>query len=236
MKVIIIIPAYNEEHTISKVVREIKDIFPSFDILVVNDGSVDLTGTVARKEECQVLDLINNLGIGGAVQAGFKYAQEYGYDIAVQLDGDGQHDPLDLRYLLEPILNRECDVVIGSRFIKGEGFQSTPMRRIGIRYFSAMILLLTGSKISDPTSGYRAFNKDVIKLLASSYPRDYPEPEALLLLIRSGRKIKETPVTMRQRTAGESSIRETKIVYYMIKVTLGLIMVVLKKQAESRRL
>lgn len=221
--VLVIIPAYNESENIVHVVRHMMEDAPQYDYLVVNDGSADDTPELCRKENFHYLDLSINMGIGGAVQAGYIYARKNNYDIAVQMDGDGQHDIAYLDRLLEPIANGEADVVIGSRFLEKEGFQSTLSRRMGINILSGLIWLVTGRRIMDVTSGYRAVNKMFIKIYSEDYPMDYPEPEAIVAAIMHLGRVKEVPVQMRAREGGISSITFKKSVYYMIKVTLAIL-------------
>lgn len=221
--VLIIIPAYNESQNIEKVTENIIKNYPQYDYVIINDGSKDKTRDICRDRNFEFINLSINLGIGGAVQTGYKYARDKGYDVAVQIDGDGQHDVSYLEKMLEKIDNNEADVVIGSRFIEKEGFQSSIMRRIGINILSILILMSTGKRIKDVTSGYRAVNKKFIDIYADDYPMDYPEPEAIISAIMYGGKIVEVPVAMRERMAGESSINPIKSVYYMIKVTLAIV-------------
>lgn len=222
-RVLVIIPAYNEAENIVHVVRHMMEEAPQYDYLVINDGSTDGTSDLCRRENFHYLDLSINMGIGGAVQAGYVYARKYGYDIAVQMDGDGQHDIAYLDKLLKPIINREADVVIGSRFLEKEGFQSTLGRRMGINILSALIWLTTGKHIMDVTSGYRAVNKMFIRIYSEDYPMDYPEPEAIVAAIMHLGRVKEVPVQMRAREGGTSSITFRKSIYYMIKVTLAIL-------------
>ena len=222
-KVLIIIPAYNEEENIGRVVRQMIDMAPQYDYLVVNDGSSDGTIDICRRENFSYLDLPINMGIGGAVQAGYVYAEKNGYDIAVQMDGDGQHDIAYLDRLLDPILKNEADIAIGSRFIEKEGFQSTAGRRMGINILSGLIWITTGKKIMDVTSGYRAVNRRFITIYSNDYPADYPEPEAIVAAIMHRGRIKEVPVKMHAREGGTSSITLKKSVYYMIKVSLAIL-------------
>lgn len=228
-KILIIIPSYNEEGSVGKVVKEVKQYFPMFETLVVNDGSTDMTSEKAKEAGATVLDLPFNLGIGGAMQAGYKYALEKGYDIAVQVDGDGQHDPKELFKIINCLKEEKVDMVIGSRFIGESGFESSIMRRVGISIFSKIISLLVGQKITDPTSGFRAINRKLIKLFASNYPQDYPEPESLILIHKCGMKVTEVPIKMNQRFAGESSITKFRSVYYMVKVLLAIFVDCFKK-------
>lgn len=222
-RILIIIPAYNEEANIRRVLRQMQEYAPQYDYLVVNDGSSDRTMEICREEQLDYLDLPINMGIGGAVQAGYLYAYKNGYDIAVQMDGDGQHDITYLDRLLEPILNNEADVVIGSRFLKKEGFQSTAGRRLGINILSGLILLTTGRRVMDVTSGFRAVNRTFLSIYSKDYPADYPEPEALVAAIMYRGRVREIPVQMRAREGGRSSITLKKSVYYMIKVSLAIL-------------
>lgn len=221
-KVLIIIPAYNEAENIEHVVSHMMEKAPQYDYLVVNDGSTDNTLELCRKANFHYLDLSINMGIGGAVQAGYVYAHKNNYDIAVQMDGDGQHDIAYLEEMLKPILDKEADVVIGSRFLEKEGFQSSASRRMGINILSGLIWLATGKKIMDVTSGYRAVNRMFIDIYSKDYPTDYPEPEAIVAAIMHRGRVKEVPVQMKAREGGTSSITLKKSVYYMIKVSLAI--------------
>lgn len=222
-KVLIIIPAYNEAKNIEKVVDNIIENYPQYDYIVINDGSKDNTRDVCKARGYQFLNLSVNLGIGGAVQTGYKYAKDKGYQVAVQIDGDGQHDIAYLEKMLPYLENQEADVVIGSRFIDKEGFQSSAARRTGIKILSSLIFLCTGCKVKDVTSGFRAVNKTYIDIYAENYPNDYPEPEAIVSAVMHGGIIKECPVVMRERENGTSSINFVKSIYYMIKVTLAIL-------------
>lgn len=222
-KVLIIIPAYNEAENIEKVVDNITMNFPQYDYIVINDGSRDNTRDICKKRGYHYLNLSINLGIGGAVQTGYKYARDKGYEVAVQIDGDGQHDISYLEDMLPILECGEADIVIGSRFIEKEGFQSSVARRTGIKILSTLIYVCTGCKIKDVTSGFRAVNKDYINLYAESYPNDYPEPEAIVAAVMHGGIVRECPVVMRERERGTSSINFVKSIYYMIKVTLAII-------------
>ena len=221
--VLIIIPAYNESQNIEKVVDHITHNYPQYDYVVINDGSRDKTRDVCRERGYKYINLSINLGIGGAVQTGYKYARDKGYDIAVQIDGDGQHDVAFLEDMVEVIRKQNADIVIGSRFIEKEGFQSSVSRRVGINILSSLIFLCTGKRIKDVTSGYRVVNRKFIEIYADDYPIDYPEPEAIIAAIMHGATIKEYPVIMKERIGGESSINFMKAVYYMIKVTLAIV-------------
>ncbi len=222
-KILVIIPAYNEAENIVHVVNHMLETAPQYDYLVVNDGSTDSTLRLCRRGKFQYLDLPINMGIGGAVQAGYIYAYKNDYDIAVQMDGDGQHDIAYLEKLLQPLILKEADVVIGSRFLEKEGFQSSASRRLGINILSFLIRLTTGKKIMDVTSGYRAVNRMFIEIYSKDYPTDYPEPEAIVEAIMHLGIVKEVPVQMRAREGGISSITFKKSVYYMIKVTLAIL-------------
>lgn len=222
-RVLIIIPAYNEAENIVQVVEHMKEEAPCYDYLIVNDGSTDDTLRICRDEHFNYLDLPINMGIGGAVQAGYIYARKNGYDIAVQMDGDGQHDAVYLEKLLEPIEKDEADIVIGSRFLEKEGFQSSASRRAGINILSFLILFTTGKRIKDVTSGYRAVNRRFIEIYSRDYPMDYPEPEAIVSGIMHLGRVCEVPVQMRAREGGTSSITFKRSLYYMIKVTLAIL-------------
>jgi len=234
-KVLVIIPAYNEEGSIEKVIEEVRNHLPQVDILVVNDGSTDLTSERAKEKGAVVLELPFNLGIGGAMQAGYKYANEKGYDIAIQVDGDGQHDPKEIPKLLRTLEERQWDMAIGSRFIADSAeYKASMMRRVGISVFSKVISVILRQKVTDPTSGFRAANRKAIKLFASDYPQDYPEPEALVLINRCGLKMGEVPVSMNPRYSGESSITKIRSVYYMVKVLLAIFVDCFKKRIPLR--
>ncbi len=220
---LVIIPAYNESASIVNTVNDIKKNAPDFDYVVINDHSKDNTLQVCKDAGLNVIDLPLNLGIGGAVQTGYLYACQNGYDIAVQFDGDGQHDAKYLNEMAETLVNEQADMVIGSRFIEKEGFQSSFTRRLGIRYFTFLIKILTGQKITDPTSGYRMCNRKIIELFAGNYPKDYPEPETTTWILRKKLKVLEIPVIMRAREEGVSSISLKKSFYYMFKVTMAII-------------
>ena len=229
MKKLIIIPAYNEEANIEKTVRSIQKKTKDFDYVIINDCSVDNTRKICEENSFNVVNLPINLGIGGAVQTGYRYAYEQGYDVAVQVDGDGQHDPAFLDQMAEHMEKENLDMVIGSRFIEKKGFQSSGIRRVGIRYFTILIKLLTGETITDPTSGLRMVNRKVMKMFAEQYPKDYPEPESVVAVIRRKMKVGEIPVVMHERQGGISSISAKKSVYYMIKVTLAILIERIRK-------
>ena len=222
-KVLLIIPAYNEEESLRSLIEEIKAVCSGMDYLVVNDCSSDDTERLLEELGANYITLPCNMGIGGAVQSGYRYAAQNGYDIAIQIDGDGQHDVRFVKDMVKLIEDKQADVVIGSRFIDKEGFQSSQARRIGIRILSVLIRLMCGAKVKDVTSGFRAVNRRFIELFAENYPDDYPEPEVIVTTKLYGAVIKELPVVMRERTTGKSSINLKRSIYYMIKVSLAII-------------
>lgn len=220
-RVLVIVPAYNEQDCIVETVRRIKET--GYDYVVVNDGSKDDTLKLCRENGINVLDLPQNLGIGGAVQAGHKYAQHYGYDIDVQVDGDGQHDPSYIPQLVK-MIEDGADLAIGSRFVEEtDGFQSTWLRRVGITWLSGLLKLLTGEIVTDPTSGFRASGRRAIELFCDSYPMDYPEPESIACALKQGLQVRECSVNMLERQGGKSSIGGFSSIYYMIKVSLAIL-------------
>ena len=223
LKRLIIIPAYNEAENIVKTVEAIKKKAKGFDYIIINDCSTDRTKDICDKNGYNIINLPINLGIGGAVQTGYKYAYNHDYDIAVQVDGDGQHDPLFLDVMAQCLEERSADMVIGSRFIEKKGFQSSRTRRIGIIFFTKLIKIMTGATITDPTSGLRMVGRKGIELFSNDYPRDYPEPESVVAILRRHMKVIEIPVVMKEREGGVSSISLKKSVYYMIKVTLAIL-------------
>jgi glycosyltransferase involved in cell wall biosynthesis len=231
-KTLIIVPAFNEAENIKNVIYDILEQKKNYDILIINDCSADNTSKAAREtESCKVIDLPVNLGIGGAVQTGFKYAFENGYEYTVQFDGDGQHKAAEIEKILDPVKEGEADVVIGSRFLKKEpNFRSSFARRKGIFIFKVVNFILTGQKITDNTSGFRAYNKRAIGFLSHNYPEDYPEPESVVLLGRNGFKIMEVSVSMKERQNGSSSIYGFRIPYYMFKVLLSVIMTGMRRK------
>ncbi|WP_373230226.1 glycosyltransferase family 2 protein [Cohnella sp.] len=224
VKMLAIVPAFNEEESIEAVIRNIWAVKEyQIDVLVVNDCSGDNTSQKCKDLGIKYIDLPCNLGIGGAMQTGYKYASKNGYDIALQIDGDGQHNPQYIGQLIQPLAEGKADMVIGSRYIDKKGYQSTFMRRMGINYFSFLIRLLTGETVKDPTSGFRACNKKVIHMFAHRYPQDYPEPEAIVYLKRREFKLTEVSIEMSQRTGGKSSINPVKSIYFMIKVSMAIV-------------
>ncbi|MFX3622874.1 MAG: glycosyltransferase family 2 protein [Ectobacillus sp.] len=233
MKKLIIIPAYNESTNLIHVVQDIKVNAPDFDYVIINDCSKDDTEQICKENGFNYVSLPINLGIGGAMQTGYKYARKHGYDIAVQFDGDGQHDASYLGVLLKTMEEKNADMVIGSRFINKEGFQSSFTRRLGIRFFEKLIRSMTGKLITDATSGFRMVNKQIIDLFCEYYPRDYPEPESIVSVLRNDFKVEEAPVLMRERIGGTSSIVSFKAVYYMIKVSLAIMIDRLKAKPKE---
>lgn len=235
MRVLLIIPAYNEEANILKVQKSIEKHNKSsdlkYDYIVVNDCSKDSTSQICHDNNIPVIDLIHNLGIGGAVQTGYKYAKEHNYDIAVQFDGDGQHNIEHVQNIIKPIEKDQSDLVFGSRFIDKniDTFKSSAMRRFGIKIISHFIQFATGHKILDATSGFRACNKEIIQIFASDYPLEYPEPITTAELLKKGYRVKEVPVSMNARTAGTSSINSWKSAYFMINVCLMLLVVKIRR-------
>ncbi len=221
-KVLIIIPAYNEEKNIGNVISQLQENVPEMSYVIINDCSNDNTEKICKKYGYHYLSLPINLGIGGGVQAGYQYALDHDYDIAVQMDGDGQHDASYITRLIEPILADEADIVIGSRFLNREGFQSSGMRRAGINFLSFLVRMCCGTNIKDVTSGFRAVNRKFIRIYAKDYSQDYPEPEAIIAGAMNLGRIKEVPVIMHKRAGGISSINFWQSIYYMIKVSLAI--------------
>lgn len=228
-KNLILIPAYNEEKSIKDVVNKIYENTTDCDVVVVNDGSKDNTYIEAKKTKAIVIDLPNNLGIGGAVQTGYLYAYKNNYDIAIQVDADGQHDPKYINEMVEILKSGQADMVIGSRFIEKTSYKQTFFRMLGINITSGIIRVLTSKKIYDTTSGFRAINRDIIEDFANNYPYDYPEPCTNMEMILKGKEVVEIPVEMKQRETGVSSISPLKSVKYMLKVILSLFLMKIKK-------
>jgi glycosyltransferase involved in cell wall biosynthesis len=229
MKTLVIIPAYNEETSLPGVIRDLRENAPDADIIVVNDGSRDRTAQVASGVGVAVLNLPYNLGIGGAMQTGYRYARDRQYDVAVQFDGDGQHVAEEIEKLLGPLRNNEADIVVGSRFLNRGEYRAPFFRRIGIKIFSTTLSAILTTPVTDTTSGFRAANRRVIEFFARTYPEDYPEVESLVLLHRYGMTIAEVPARMQERTAGRSSITPFRSIYYMVKVLLAVSIDLMKK-------
>ena len=228
--VVAIVPAWNEAAAIGGVVDEILAFDPTIHVVVVDDASDDETASVAQRHGAKVLPLLFNVGIGGAVQTGFRYARDEGYEIAVRLDGDGQHDASELGKLIGPVRAGEADLVIGSRFVDPGGTYRPPFaRRMGIRVFARLVSLLGGQKVTDTTSGFSAMNRAGIELFALEYPHDYPEVEATLVALRSGLRLAQVQVEMRERQTGTSSITFVRSLYYIVKVMLALLVASLRR-------
>lgn len=229
-RVLLIIPAHNEAANLAQVIDEARASLSAAGIVVVNDGSTDATADIALEKGVELLTLPFNLGIGGAMQTGYRFARNGGYDIAVQVDGDGQHDAGQVPQLIEPLLSGKCDMAVGSRYLQKNSYSGPAARRLGTAMFSRILSLILRQRLTDATSGFRAVNRDIIGLFASDYPRDYPEVEALLLVHMAHRRICEIPVTMRPREGGRSSINAFRSVYYMVKVLLALMVVASRKR------
>jgi len=233
--ILVIIPCFNEAENIPALYGQLNNL-PTAEYrlypLFINDESTDHTKDVLLSLGANFLDNPINLGIGGTVQLGFMYAVEQGFDIAVQMDGDGQHPPTELHNLIQPLLNNQADVVVGSRFLATGGFRSTVARRFGIRFFYRLNRFLTGASVKDATSGYRAYNAEALRLLVDYYPDEYPEPEAINYLVNKGMKIMEVPVNMNERMAGASSIRRLHSLYYMAKVSANILFLHLKMKIK----
>lgn len=243
LRILLIIPAYNEEASIMSTVNSIRNFKKekrnflsscTLDYVVINDGSTDMTKQLLENHNVPAVHLIQNLGIGGAVQTGYKYAFVNDYDIAVQFDGDGQHDIYSLFEVVQPIIDDKADFCIGSRFIDAtsSGFQTSSMRRLGIRIISILIKMVTGEKIFDVTSGYRAANKYIIEMFCIRYPVEYPEPETIVHLIKKKLRVKEYPVNMKERMGGKSSIHSFKSIKYMIEVGGAILIAAFMKEGD----
>jgi glycosyltransferase involved in cell wall biosynthesis len=219
---IAIVPAYNEERNVGRVLDELRAFDPGLDVVVVSDGSVDGTARVAREHGAHVVQLPFNLGIGGAVQTGFRYAYEHGYDLVVRCDGDGQHVPGELPKVLEPVLADRADIAVGSRFAGGDGYRSSATRRVGIRLLALVVSAIARQRVTDTTSGFQALNRKALVLFAADYPHDYPEVEGLVMTVKHRLRLEEVPVAMREREHGRSSITAARSVYYMTRVLLAL--------------
>jgi glycosyltransferase involved in cell wall biosynthesis len=224
VRVLVIVPAYNEARNLPGVLALLREQPTACDVCVVDDGSTDDTASRAVSLGAKVLRSAVNLGIGGAVQTGYLWAREHGYDAAVQIDGDGQHDPAELSTVLAPIERGEAELVVGSRFLASDGFRSTVVRRAGIRYLAAFLRFRCGARVTDPTSGFRAAGRRALELFAANYPSDYPEPESIAIALRAGLRVREVPVRMRERRHGHSSIGAVRTLYYLVKVSLALLM------------
>lgn len=229
-RLVAVVPAWNESGAVGQVVDEIRAVDPSIDVVVVDDASSDDTAEVAEAHGAVVLRLPFNVGIGGAVQTGFRYALEQGYTLSVRLDGDGQHDASEIPKILAPVEAGIADLVIGSRFADGSGSYRPPLaRRLGIRVFARLVSLLGGQRVTDTTSGFVALSRTGVELFASEYPHDYPEVEATLVALRSGLRVTQVQVEMRERATGSSSITFVRSLYYIVKVMLALLVASLRR-------
>jgi glycosyltransferase involved in cell wall biosynthesis len=226
-----VVPAFNEAECIGRVIDELRGFDRGFDVVVIDDGSTDGTSAAAAARGAIVIRLPFNLGIGGAVQTGFRYALEHGYELAVRVDGDGQHDARQLDRLLRPVLDGEADIAVGSRFAGASGYRVPLARRVGIRLFAGVLSLLVRQRVTDPTSGFQALSRRAIALFAADYPHDYPEVEATVMVFKHRLRLTEVPVTMRQRAAGASSITVLRSIYYMIKVLLAVFVAIFRRRA-----
>ena len=225
-----VVPAYNEAATVGRVVRSIQEVARGFDVVVIDDGSTDETSAQAEQAGARVVRLPFNVGIGGAVQAGFAFAREQGYDYMVQVDGDGQHDPSEIQQLVRAMDGDGVDVICGSRFLEKLQYAAPISRRAGIHIFAFLLSRIVGQRVTDPTSGFRLYNRRAICLFARDYPHDYPEVEAVLALHFHRLRMREIPVRMYQRGGGVSSISSGKSVYYMVKVLLAIFMGLARKR------
>jgi glycosyltransferase involved in cell wall biosynthesis len=229
LRVLVIVPAHNEEASLPTTLDELRRKAPGRDVLVVDDGSRDRTAQVARERGVPVVSHTVNLGVGGALQTGFRWALRHGYDIGVQLDADGQHDPAYLELLLAPVLAGDCDVSIGSRYVARSGYRAPLARRLGMMLFSSVVRLTVGQRITDTTSGFRAYDRDVMELCQHDFPKDFPDAPLLIDLARRGFRLAEVPVEMRAREAGRSFYTLGKSLYYPYKNMLASLMVLLKR-------
>lgn len=232
-KLLILIPAFNEEGAVGGLVREIQEIMPGVPVLVVDDSSIDSTVSRAREAGARILELPHHLGLGGAVQAGYRLAYELGYEYVIRLDGDGQHDPHYIPGILETLQKTGCEMVIGSRFVAGNGVHFGPMRALGIFFFRSVLRPILGKPVYDPTSGFVGVNRTALGVFSRSFPLEYPEIEALVVLQRRRFRFVEVPCRMRPRRTGRSSITAMKSLYYIVHVLLGVFVNVLK--IERRR-
>src|SRR3954467_7447425 len=227
---IAIVPAYNEEQNIGRVVGELRAFDPGLDVVVVSDGPVDGTADAAEAAGARVVRLPFNLGIGGAVQTGFRYAWGNGYGLVVRCDGDGQHVPAELPKVIDPVLAGTADIAVGSRFVAGDGYRSSASRRIGIRLLAAIVSAIARQRVTDTTSGFQALNRRALSLFAADYPHDYPEVEGMVMTIKHRLRLREVPVAMREREHGRSSITALRSIYYMAKVLTALFVGLFRRQ------
>ena len=229
-RLVAIVPAWNEAGAIGGVVDEIKELDASIDVVVIDDFSTDDTADVAESRGATVLRLPFNVGIGGAVQTGIRYARDEGYEVAVRLDGDGQHAASEIPTIMAPVEAGDADLVIGSRFVDPGGVYRPPFaRRVGIGIFARLVSILGGQRVTDTTSGFVALDRAAIELFATQFPHDYPEVEATLVALRSGLRVTQVQVDMRERTTGSSSITFVRSLYYIVKVMLALLVASLRR-------
>jgi glycosyltransferase involved in cell wall biosynthesis len=232
---LVIVPAYNEEGAIAGVVRSVKEVLPDVPVLVIDDCSVDQTVALARQAGARILALPHHLGLGGCVQAGYKLAYELGYQYVIRVDGDGQHDAHDIPRVLERLRTSGCEMVIGSRFVSENGSRAGAVRGLGIRFFRAVLRPILGKPVHDPTSGFVGVNRSALQVFSRSFPLEYPEIEALVVLQRKAFRFEEVPCKMRPRTTGRSSITAVRSIYYIVHVLLGVFVNVLKYERRARR-
>lgn len=235
MKLLVVIPAHNEEKSVGRVTAQVRECAPQADILVVDDGSSDGTARIARNAGAFVVSLPRNLGIGAAAQTGYIFAREMGYDIVVRIDADGQHDPVEIPRLISALLESDADVIVGSRFIEGRDYSTSFARGIGIRMLAALLSLVAHQRVTDPTSGFQVAKREVVAYYADEHPHDYPEPETRVLIHRAGFSAKEIPVSVNPRLEGQSSITSLDSVYYLAKVTLAIIIGLLRQSPQRSR-
>lgn len=228
-RTLVIIPAYNEENSILGIINEVREKAPWVDILVVDDGSEDNTAEIARDLGAVVVSHCLNLGIGGAVQTAFKIARMWDYDVAIQIDGDGQHDPVFISQLVTSIVEDNVDISVGSRFLKNKKADGSFIRHVGIHFFSRLATVITGTRITDCSSGFRALNKNAIKLFSDGYPVDFPDAEALIIAHRAGLRIGEVPVRFRRRKGGKSSLRFWRFLWYPVKEGFSILMLLTRR-------
>jgi glycosyltransferase involved in cell wall biosynthesis len=228
-KTLVVLPALNEAENIARVVKAIRQHIPWADVLVINDGSTDTTGQEATEAGAIVLTMPYRVGIGAGVQTGFQFAAQYGYEVVVRNDGDGQHEPSAIPAFINAVQAEDVDVVIGSRYIEDRGYRASLPRRLGSAILANLLSLIVGQPVTDPTSGFNAFNQRAIHLCAALYPHDYPEPEAIVLFHRAGLTIQEMPVTMKARKGGKSTITVLGSGYFMVKVILAILIDLLRR-------
>jgi hypothetical protein len=227
-ELLIIVPAFNEQASVGEVIREVREVLPGVPLLVIDDCSEDATAQVAREAGAKLLSLPHHLGLGGAVQAGYKLAYELGYQYVIRIDGDGQHDPRDIPRLYDTLRNSGCQMVIGSRFVENDAHHTTFMRKAGVRFFRAVLRPILGKPVRDPTSGFVGVNRAALQVFSRSFPLEYPEIEALVVLQRRAFQFVEVPCRMRPRLGGKSSITAVKSIYYIVHVLLGVLVNILK--------